>query len=624
MHRLRFIVWFILFSMILPCSNAACHVSARGSESVNPFLQFAGKPYGTYHYALRDTLRKRYYGGTEAFALQTYHQMLQVPDKLHDHQWLLEAGFFRAKFLYRRHHTDSAQFSRQLLSLLADSRKVGNQVFTVRLVRHLFDFHRDLEPISSIPYAMELEEILPTVTPEQFPDVIDCKFRLGEFYLKFNEYRRAERYFLETIHYPYQPAIYQIFIHARNDMGVISRDFYHNLDLSDRWFRTIVSFHRAKHIPYKPKLYVALMNGNLGENQMQRHNYARALPYLKSAIDAMNEGGDYVYCYGMATDIATCLSYLKRYDQMPRYLAKARQWRALIGDSVAVSHARYYMAMSKYFIGVGDSHLAVIYQDSAFNERERMRTHFSPEQVFLIERKMVNMQLQREDEQVAQARREFIISLSVTIVAILFLTIYIVLYVKKRAAYRALVERNISWATEDNAPAETQNLASLLQNLDAAPPQPHVATEESNDVQKNLGNEIPGLVDETQNLVDETQNLDDETQNLASLLERIRHYIQSSQCYLNQEVSLGGIAADMLVNRTYVSKAINAGGMNFNALINEYRVRCAIRILSENRDIAIKELQWQSGFNSRKSFYNAFKNITGMSPTEFKSNMGKK
>jgi hypothetical protein len=30
------------------------------NRGANPFLRFVGKPYGTYHYALRDTLRKRY------------------------------------------------------------------------------------------------------------------------------------------------------------------------------------------------------------------------------------------------------------------------------------------------------------------------------------------------------------------------------------------------------------------------------------------------------------------------------------------------------------------------------------------------------------------------------------
>lgn len=577
MYRSKFIVCFILLFTSISCS-------AREKAPVNPFLQFAGKPYGTYHYALRDTLRKRYYGGTEAFAAQTYRQMLEVPDRLHDHQWKIEAGFFRAKFLYRRHKTDSAQFSRQLLSLLAESRKVGNKVFTVRLVRHLFDFHRDLEPISSIPYAMQLEQLLPTVTSEEFPDVIDCKFRLGEFYLKFHEYKRAERYFLETIHHRYQPEIYQIFIHARNDMGVIYRDHYNNLDISDRWFRSIVTFHQQEHVPYKLALYKALRDGSLGENQMLRHRYAQALPFLMSALEAMDRGGDYVFCYELSTDIATCLCYLGRYEQAPRYLTKARQCRSLIGDSVAVSHVPYYVAMSKYYIGKADAPLAGLYQDSAFNERERMRTHFSPNQFFYIERKMVNMQLQSEAEKIAQARRELLISAAVAIISILFLSIYLVLYLKKRAAYRALVERNISWASQESPEATHPLPPSANSPADAEQP-------------------------------DTTAEKD--------LFEKIRHHIETSRCYLDQEVSLGDIAAGMFVNRTYVSNAINACCKNFNTLINEYRVRCAIRLLTDNRDIPFKELQWQSGFNSRKSFYNAFKNVTGMSPTQFKSNMAK-
>ncbi len=58
---------------------------------------------------------------------------------------------------------------------------------------------------------------------------------------------------------------------------------------------------------------------------------------------------------------------------------------------------------------------------------------------------------------------------------------------------------------------------------------------------------------------------------------------------------------------------------NFNNVINGYRIKYAIKILN-NKDNkqTISEIATASGFNSRSSFYRAFKASTGTIPSEYK------
>jgi AraC-like DNA-binding protein len=60
-------------------------------------------------------------------------------------------------------------------------------------------------------------------------------------------------------------------------------------------------------------------------------------------------------------------------------------------------------------------------------------------------------------------------------------------------------------------------------------------------------------------------------------------------------------------------------GTNFNDLINSYRIEAFKKMVSnsENRKYTIMALAQKAGFNSRASFYRAFKKIHGQTPGEF-------
>ena len=57
---------------------------------------------------------------------------------------------------------------------------------------------------------------------------------------------------------------------------------------------------------------------------------------------------------------------------------------------------------------------------------------------------------------------------------------------------------------------------------------------------------------------------------------------------------------------------------NFNDFINSYRIEESKKQLEgKNNEKYISEILYSVGFNSRSSFYNAFKKNTGLAPGEY-------
>ena len=98
------------------------------------------------------------------------------------------------------------------------------------------------------------------------------------------------------------------------------------------------------------------------------------------------------------------------------------------------------------------------------------------------------------------------------------------------------------------------------------------------------------------------------------------------QPYLNKILTLNDLAALLHTNQTYLSALINQNyRINFNDYINQLRVREACKLISmvENQNLSIDHLANLSGFNSKSTFYAAFKKFTGMSPVVFIKNSAK-
>jgi AraC-like DNA-binding protein/Tfp pilus assembly protein PilF len=110
------------------------------------------------------------------------------------------------------------------------------------------------------------------------------------------------------------------------------------------------------------------------------------------------------------------------------------------------------------------------------------------------------------------------------------------------------------------------------------------------------------------------------------LLDKILTLMEDTSVICDTEFTIDKIAELLQSNRTYVSQVINTAlKKNFRTLLNEYRIREAQRIFS-NPDAAkytIESIALKVGYKSQTTFYEAFKEITGVSPSFYLKAMQK-
>ena len=102
------------------------------------------------------------------------------------------------------------------------------------------------------------------------------------------------------------------------------------------------------------------------------------------------------------------------------------------------------------------------------------------------------------------------------------------------------------------------------------------------------------------------------------LMERIRNIIEQKRLYLNSELKVANVAAELGINQRYVSNAIKTcHDCSFSQFVNDYRIEHAKQMLRDQPDIKITAVVVQSGFANETSFFRTFKSFTGMTPKEW-------
>jgi len=88
--------------------------------------------------------------------------------------------------------------------------------------------------------------------------------------------------------------------------------------------------------------------------------------------------------------------------------------------------------------------------------------------------------------------------------------------------------------------------------------------------------------------------------------------------FLNPNLSLRDLASHIATYPNYVSQTLNGRlGTTFFDYINGWRIRDAMPQLADS-DEQVTNIAYDVGFNSRSSFYNAFKKETGETPTQYR------
>jgi AraC-like DNA-binding protein len=106
---------------------------------------------------------------------------------------------------------------------------------------------------------------------------------------------------------------------------------------------------------------------------------------------------------------------------------------------------------------------------------------------------------------------------------------------------------------------------------------------------------------------------------LAILAQQVEDYLLAEEPFTNPDLSLETLANELNISIGRLSLAINKGlKKTFYELINERRVAKSKVLLKElSEQNTIEYVAYESGFNSRASFYRAFKKHTDSTPKEY-------
>lgn len=108
------------------------------------------------------------------------------------------------------------------------------------------------------------------------------------------------------------------------------------------------------------------------------------------------------------------------------------------------------------------------------------------------------------------------------------------------------------------------------------------------------------------------------------LIEQKFSLILDKELFLNPNFTLEDAAKELKITKHILSQYVNEIlGKSFSSLIREYRVEKAKQLLETETNYTIESLGYDSGFNSKSTFFTAFKKITGSTPAEYQKSQSK-
>jgi AraC-like DNA-binding protein len=102
------------------------------------------------------------------------------------------------------------------------------------------------------------------------------------------------------------------------------------------------------------------------------------------------------------------------------------------------------------------------------------------------------------------------------------------------------------------------------------------------------------------------------------IADKINTVMKQDKLYLDANLSLQKLASYVAISPNYISQTLNETlSINFFDFVNQWRIEAAKPKIIANKDTVLV-IALEVGFNARSSFYKAFKQETGKTPSEFR------
>jgi AraC-like DNA-binding protein len=112
------------------------------------------------------------------------------------------------------------------------------------------------------------------------------------------------------------------------------------------------------------------------------------------------------------------------------------------------------------------------------------------------------------------------------------------------------------------------------------------------------------------------------SENSQKLLKKINDYIVDNTIFIKPDLTILDISEGINVHPKKISGVINANlNQNFNTYINSFRIEKAKALLNSDtvNNLSVEGIGNEVGFQSKSTFYDAFKKVTGTTPSRYKN-----
>jgi AraC-like DNA-binding protein len=102
------------------------------------------------------------------------------------------------------------------------------------------------------------------------------------------------------------------------------------------------------------------------------------------------------------------------------------------------------------------------------------------------------------------------------------------------------------------------------------------------------------------------------------LLEKLENIMAEKELFKNPNLSLQDLSQELNISSHQLSQFLNNNiGKNFTSFINEFRINEACKIIISNDKLTLESIGYDVGFNSKSTFFAAFKKHTGTTPLNY-------
>lgn len=107
-------------------------------------------------------------------------------------------------------------------------------------------------------------------------------------------------------------------------------------------------------------------------------------------------------------------------------------------------------------------------------------------------------------------------------------------------------------------------------------------------------------------------------------LAQLNKVVMEKELYKNPNLKLNDLAQKINISAHRLSQLLNDHlGKNFSMYINEYRINAACQMIDTHSHLTLEAIGYEVGYNSKSTFYTAFKKIKDTTPAFYKEKRGR-